>query len=152
MFGKGYGMPSSHAQFAAFFAVSLSLWLLLRHVPDPRAAGSYTSFAERLLVSIAGCISASAVAGSRVYLNYHTPKQVMAGVGAGAAFAIAWFIFTTLLRRLGWIGWGLENPVSRFLRLRDLITTEDLADAGWERWEARRRKRQLMNESGRKNR
>lgn len=30
MHGKGYGMPSSHAQFVAFFATYLGLWLLLR--------------------------------------------------------------------------------------------------------------------------
>ena len=34
MTGKGYGMPSSHAQFAFFFAVSISLFLLVRHGQD----------------------------------------------------------------------------------------------------------------------
>ena len=30
---KGYGMPSSHAQFVAFWAVALSLFLCVRHRP-----------------------------------------------------------------------------------------------------------------------
>ncbi|KAK3685499.1 PAP2 superfamily-domain-containing protein [Podospora appendiculata] len=33
--GKGYGMPSSHAQFACFWAVALTLFLLARHRPSP---------------------------------------------------------------------------------------------------------------------
>ena len=33
MLGKGYGMPSSHAQFVAFFAVYLGLWVVVRHDP-----------------------------------------------------------------------------------------------------------------------
>ncbi|KAK3499243.1 phosphatidic acid phosphatase type 2/haloperoxidase [Neurospora hispaniola] len=31
--GKGYGMPSSHAQFVSFWAVALGLFLLARHTP-----------------------------------------------------------------------------------------------------------------------
>ncbi|KAK3327273.1 hypothetical protein B0T19DRAFT_484416 [Cercophora scortea] len=33
--GKGYGMPSSHAQFAFFWAVAMTLFLLVRHRPSP---------------------------------------------------------------------------------------------------------------------
>ncbi|TKA61722.1 hypothetical protein B0A49_09999, partial [Cryomyces minteri] len=79
MNGKGYGMPSSHAQFVFFFSVSLTLFLLLRHNPYALHASPThipTSFAERALLSLAALASAAAVAGSRIYLNYHTPKQV----------------------------------------------------------------------------
>jgi len=137
MYGKGYGMPSSHAQFVAFFSLSLSLFLLLRHVPS--TSYSPSSFVERLLVSLVACLCAAAVAASRVYLNYHTPKQVLAGVAAGISSAVAWFVFTTYLRRWGWIDWALETWLSRKLRMRDLITAEDLIDAGWGRWESRRK-------------
>ncbi|KAB5563361.1 phosphatidic acid phosphatase type 2/haloperoxidase [Coniochaeta sp. 2T2.1] len=37
--GKGYGMPSSHAQFAVFWAVALSLFLVVRHKPRSTDAG-----------------------------------------------------------------------------------------------------------------
>ncbi|EXJ93554.1 hypothetical protein A1O1_01946 [Capronia coronata CBS 617.96] len=141
MYGKGYGMPSSHSQFVAFFAVSLSLFLIFRHVPTPSMSYSPSTLPERLLLSVLAYVGAGAVAASRVYLNYHTPKQVFVGVAAGVSFAIVWFVFTSCLRRSGWLEWGLDTWLSRRLRIRDLVTTEDLQDAGWERWETRRQAR-----------
>jgi dolichyldiphosphatase len=139
MYGKGYGMPSSHAQFVAFFAVSLTLFLLIRHVPTTSTSYSPSTFQERLLLSLLACLCAGAVAASRVYLNYHTPKQVWVGVGAGVFFAIIWFTVTTFLHQSGIVDWLLETTISRKLRVRNLITTEDIQDAGWGRWEARRK-------------
>ena len=63
------------------------------------------------------------------------------GSGAGAGSAVAWFIVTDLLRSSGWVEWALELNGSRMLRVRDLVVEEDLAEAGWQRWEERRRKR-----------
>ena len=55
MNGKGYGMPSSHAQFAFFFAVSLSLFLLVRHGRDEHedipSAAPFTSSHPRPLTT-----------------------------------------------------------------------------------------------------
>lgn len=146
-------MPSSHAQFVSFFAVSLTLFLLVRHQPSTQHGTSHkndndtliyptykqSTFLERLLLSSLAICGAASVAASRIYLSYHTPKQVNVGVAAGAIFAIAWFIFTSLLRSSGWLEWSLETGLARLVRLRDLITTEDLQDSGWGRWEARRR-------------
>jgi dolichyldiphosphatase len=144
MLGKGYGMPSSHAQFACFFSISLTLFLLLRHQPHPTHTHTPLSFLERLFVSLLALASAAAVAWSRIYLNYHTPRQVLVGCAAGVSIAIVWFIFTTYLRRSGWLEWGLETKWARHFRVRDLVVSEDLTDAGWIRWEDRRRKRQLQ--------
>ncbi|ETI24189.1 hypothetical protein G647_03558 [Cladophialophora carrionii CBS 160.54] len=141
MSGKGYGMPSSHSQFVAFFAVSLSLFLIFRHVPTQTTSYSPTSFPERIMLSFAAFMGAGAVAASRVYLNYHTPKQVWVGIAAGSFFAIIWFLFTTCLRQYGWLEWALDIWLARRFRIRDLITTEDIQDAGWGRWEERRRAR-----------
>lgn len=138
-------MPSSHAQFVAFFAISLSLFLLLRHRPSASTSYSPSTLTERALLSFVACCCASAVAASRVYLNYHTSKQVLVGVGAGASAAIAWFIVTTILRRHKWIDWALENSIARMLRMRDLVTTEDLVDAGWGRFELQRKARQAVS-------
>jgi dolichyldiphosphatase len=63
----------------------------------------------------------------------------MVGVAAGAIFAIVWFAFTTTLRRTGWIEWSLETQLASLVRMRDLIVTEDLQDAGWARWDERRK-------------
>jgi dolichyldiphosphatase len=49
----------------------------------------------------------------------------------------------SLQRRTGWIEWALDIRWARMLRMRDLVIGEDLVDAGWERWEAKRRKRQV---------
>lgn len=141
MYGKGYGMPSSHAQFATFFSLSLTLFLLFRHTPLPSAAHTPITFPQRVFLSGLALLCAGAVAASRIYLNYHTVKQVLVGSGAGAGSAVAWFIVTGLLRSNGWVEWALELNGSRMLRVRDLVIEEDLAEAGWQRWEERRRKR-----------
>ncbi|EAW08723.1 phosphatase PAP2 family protein [Aspergillus clavatus NRRL 1] len=136
MFGKGYGMPSSHAQFVAFFAVYLSLFLLVRHVPNP---DSTSYFLMRVVLAIGLCLGASAVAVSRIYLNYHTPRQVLAGCAAGVFCAVSWYLVTGVLRANGYIEWALDLGVSRLARLRDLVVSQDLTEAGWQQWEAQRK-------------
>ncbi|KAK1912112.1 hypothetical protein P3342_009711 [Pyrenophora teres f. teres] len=151
MHGKGYGMPSSHAQFVSFFSVTLALFLLFRHVPHPTDTHTPFSLGGRFLLSVLALVCAGAVAVSRIYLSYHTPKQVMVGCAAGAVFALVWFGFTTYLRRAGWIEWALETWLLRLLRVRDLVVQEDLVDSGWARWEDRR-KRQTFQVQGKKRR
>ncbi|GAM83735.1 hypothetical protein ANO11243_017250 [Dothideomycetidae sp. 11243] len=149
MNGKGYGMPSSHAQFMAFFAVSLTLFLLVRHNPHaPNASKTHipTKVWERLLLSAAITSVSAAVALSRIYLNYHTPKQVLVGCAAGAVIASGWFIATSLMRYVGLLDWILDLALVRYFRIRDLVVNEDLADAGWERWEQRKAKRSTSAE------
>lgn len=142
--GKGYGMPSSHAQFVAFWSLSLALFLLVRHKPLSRGkakmweGGRPWTLIERLAVSLAGVIVAAATAWSRIYLNYHTTKQVAAGATAGLVFALVWFVATEILRRTGWLAWGIELPPARMLRIRDLVVEEDMCQAGWEKWEEKK--------------
>ncbi|KPI37934.1 putative dolichyldiphosphatase [Cyphellophora attinorum] len=139
--GKGYGMPSSHAQFAAYFCLHLTLFLVLRHQTSQQTSTSHrpTSKIERLALSILVSFVAFLVATSRIYLNYHTPLQVWTGFGIGLAFAVLWFGFTTYLRSNGWVDWALDTKLARLFRMRDLLLTEDLQDAGWGRWEERRK-------------
>ncbi|KAL7812194.1 PAP2 domain-containing protein [Trichoderma gracile] len=164
--GKGYGMPSSHAQFVAFWSVSLALFLLVRHKPRPHQqqqkkqdansnlssslssrniniweGGRPWSLAERLAVSLAATLVAAATAWSRIYLNYHTTTQVAAGVAAGVVFALVWFVATDFLRRTGWLAWGLELPPAKMLRIRDLVVEEDMCQAGWEKWEEKKKRK-----------
>jgi dolichyldiphosphatase len=138
MNGKGYGMPSSHAQFVAYFAVSLALFLVFRHKPTYHAGRrnhTALSMAERLFWSLMALCMAAAVAWSRIYLNYHTQKQVLVGSAAGTVSAIGWFLVTSAVRKLGWLSHGIDHPVARFLRVRDLVIEEDLCQAGWEKWD-----------------
>ncbi|KAK7954524.1 hypothetical protein PG996_015331 [Apiospora saccharicola] len=154
MNGKGYGMPSSHAQFVAYFAVSLALFLVVRHRPaggsSRRRNHTPMSLPERVAWSLCGLGMAAAVAWSRIYLNYHTEKQVLVGSGAGAASAVVWFVITSILRQSGWLAWALDLPPARFLRARDLVVEEDLCQAGWEKWDdkmtALKAKKDLKNQ------
>lgn len=138
--GKGYGMPSSHSQFVAFFSLSLTLFLMFRHQTTTHTSYRPSTFLERLALSALSLICAVVVALSRIYLNYHTPRQVWIGFSAGLGFAVVWFLFTSYLRSAGWVDWGLDLVIARQLRFRDLVLTEDLQDAGWGRWEEARRK------------
>lgn len=141
MFGKGYGMPSSHAQFITFFAVYLSLFLVFRHTPTYAAEYPYCNFLLRTVVTAGLAVAAVGVSASRIYLNYHTPKQVLAGCAAGLVCACGWFMISSLLRNSGWIDWALDLTLARLMRIRDLVVSEDLTEAGWQRWEARRKRR-----------
>lgn len=158
MNGKGYGMPSSHAQFLAFYSVSLTLFLLYRHASPPSHASSSspnasTPLLHRVAVSIVSVMIAVSVAASRIYLNYHTPRQVVVGCAAGAVSAMAWFAITEYFRRTGWLHWMLDLDICRALRIRDLLAEEDLVEAGWREWEARmKRKRGIDGKDGRDNR
>jgi dolichyldiphosphatase len=148
MHGKGYGMPSSHAQFVAYFSTFLTLFLLLRHSPHhPHASSTHipTPYWQRLGLASLSIICAGAVAQSRIYLNYHTPQQVYAGVAAGVLCGVGWFVATSIARQYGLVEMLLELPVARWVRLRDLVVDEDLVDAGWERWETRKRRRAEMD-------
>ena len=140
-------MPSSHAQFMAFFAAYLTLFLLYRHTPTPASAYPYCDFLLRAALTVGLCAGASAVAVSRIYLNYHTPRQVLAGCSAGLVCACAWFVLTGALRRSGWIDWALNLTVARLVRIRDLVVSEDMAEAGWQRWEVQRLKRSQARKS-----
>ncbi|KAK0512800.1 hypothetical protein JMJ35_004817 [Cladonia borealis] len=159
MYGKGYGMPSSHAQFLAYFATSLSLFLLLLHHPPAQHYRSERPYShkplnlpQKISLSLLTFFLAAAVAASRVYLNYHTPTQVLVGCIAGGVSGLSWFVFTECLRRMGWLEWGLETWLGRMGRWRDLVVEEDLAEAGWRVWEERRDKRRRVDGVGGKKR
>lgn len=139
MHGKGYGMPSSHAQFVAFFSISLTLFLLCRHMPREKSS-SHTplSFWRRVLLSGLALANAGLVAWSRTYLSYHTPKQVLVGCAAGVVSAVGWFLVMAVVRQIGLLSWVLDHPLTRLFRMRDLVVEEDLCQAGWEKWEAKR--------------
>ncbi|RMY73374.1 hypothetical protein D0863_03927 [Hortaea werneckii] len=150
MLGKGYGMPSSHAQFVAFFSTYLTLFLLFRHNPHHHTIHPHrhtkTPLYQRALLAVASIVSAAAVAQSRIYLNYHHPRQVYVGVGAGVFCAVGWFTVTSIARYSGWVEALIDCTPARWLRFRDLVVNEDLVDAGWERWEMIKARRQQARE------
>lgn len=136
-------MPSSHAQFVAFFSVYLALFLLFRHSPHPSDTHTPTTLFERLLLAAWSFVFAATVCASRVYLQYHTVNQVLVGSLVGVLTAIAWFGVTTVVRRNGWTQRALESRALTMLRVRDLVVEEDLAESGWERWKNVSKRRHL---------
>ncbi|KAL5594798.1 hypothetical protein BROUX41_001707 [Berkeleyomyces rouxiae] len=161
-FGKGYGMPSSHAQFVAFWSVTIALFMLVRHSP-PGSTVATTRKAvpkngtqaprsrsipilERLFATVGAFGLAAAVASSRIYLGYHTLNQVLIGITAGVICALGWFFVTSMARQMGLLTWGLELPLVRWLRVRDLLLEEDPAAAGWEKWDTRRAMRTAVDQ------
>jgi len=139
--GKGYGMPSSHAQFIYFFASYLSLWMLYRVRYLPRV--------QRHLISGTVQILAFLVALSRVYLHYHTPRQVIVGVFAGSIIGIFWFLATEVLKNAAdGVLWDLllDNPISRSLLLKDMCSEIMLQQMEWNVWcdERSRRKSSIQ--------
>ena len=152
-------MPSSHAQFLAFFSAYLTLFLLGRHRPPlpehnriPLARGNLKTLipsphTQRVFLSMYVLGMAGLVSFSRIYLNYHTPKQVLVGCSAGIFSAFAWFGITSWFRSEGWLHWALDAEVCKWLRIRDLVVEEDLAEAGWREWDKRRRARQKDRKS-----
>lgn len=79
-----------------------------------------------------------ATAYSRIYLSYHTPKQVAVGLIAGSSFGTAYFFLVAWLRWSGWLEWALELGIVRMARIRDLVCEEDLVEIGWRVWEEKR--------------
>ena len=154
----GYGMPSSHAQFAGFWALTMALFLLVRYeskkssmafttskaASGAAAVGTVTSWHkrtslslfERIAASIAAFVVAFFIAWSRVYLHYHTPRQVLVGFAAGLVVGAGWFGVTSLARFTGLLAWGLQLPPAQYLRFRDLALEADPLQPGWEKWQA----------------
>ncbi|KAF3922638.1 Dolichyldiphosphatase [Orbilia brochopaga] len=131
--GKGYGMPSSHTQFMFFFATYISLWIALRNNAIQVAV-------KPLLLAVLPVL-ATAIAAARVYLHYHTTRQVLVGAGAGVVIGVGWFVATALMKGFaGGVIWDslLENPISKALYIKDECVDVDLQRRDWEVWWAAR--------------
>ena len=83
-----FGMPSSHSQFMWFCSAYLVLFTLFR----------LTHTVTWKTLSVALYLGASSLMSySRVYLQYHTPSQVVWGGVVGGLGALLWFLVTQLL-------------------------------------------------------
>ena len=76
--GKGYGMPSSHSQFAWFFCIFWFYYI--------------RSYKTHWLVQLIVLKSALLVSISRVYLGYHTVEQIVVGGVLGSMIALGWIL------------------------------------------------------------
>ncbi|KAJ1618916.1 phosphatidic acid phosphatase type 2/haloperoxidase [Pavlovales sp. CCMP2436] len=119
------GMPSDHAQFMAFWAVYICLFLK-RNVRFLSRPG------WRATLGAAVATLALLVALSRVYLGYHTAEQVAAGLCIGALSGSAWYhLYEAALRPNAARVLRSIRPLSSYLHLRDCSHLEDVVS-----WEA----------------
>ncbi|KAI1318323.1 Dolichyldiphosphatase 1 [Mortierella claussenii] len=125
--GDGYGMPSSHSQFMAYFA-AYTIILMYRRGITPGSIISPT-------VSALVVIWAALVVYSRVHLYYHTWQQVVAGTICGILFALLYYsIVQHILRPKGIFDWIVDHPWAKELYIRDTDAIPDLAQFDWESW------------------
>ncbi|KAL1124075.1 hypothetical protein AAG570_001845 [Ranatra chinensis] len=90
-----FGMPSSHAQFSWFFATYVIYFVFIRlhHMNNNTTLENAWK-----AVIILSCLSVAVfVTISRVYLQYHTWKQVIFGSIVGILFGTFWFALTHLV-------------------------------------------------------
>ncbi|TPX74706.1 hypothetical protein CcCBS67573_g04020 [Chytriomyces confervae] len=130
--GGDYGMPSSHAQFMAYFATFSVLHLHLRT--------SYKNPIWKHVLSLGTVLIAGLVAFSRVYLHYHTATQVLAGIQIGTILGLVWYLFSTriLLPFLVDTCKILEHPLCLQFCIRDTSDVGDLTLCEYEgirKWE-----------------
>uniref|UniRef100_A0A4W4ELP9 Dolichyldiphosphatase n=2 Tax=Electrophorus electricus TaxID=8005 RepID=A0A4W4ELP9_ELEEL len=137
-----YGMPSSHSQFIWFFIVYFLLFLYLRMHQTNNARCVELLWRHVLSVILLGV--ALSVSYSRVYLLYHTWRQVVYGGVAGMVVGVVWFfitqeVLTPIFPKIA--AW----PISEFFLIRD---TSLIPNILWfeytvTRSEARNRQRKL---------
>jgi len=88
----GYGLPSGHSGFAIGLAAWLILEMVLLHdkVPFKRGKGYK-------LMTILYLMVAPLIAISRVFLHYHSMKQIVWGAVTGIVMYSAWFLVMLMI-------------------------------------------------------
>ncbi|EDR10632.1 uncharacterized protein LACBIDRAFT_317313 [Laccaria bicolor S238N-H82] len=143
--GNGYGFPSSHSQYMAYFATFLICHLYVRHrfssAGYPLLDGLW-----RVVVYTGVLAWAGLVAYSRYYLGYHNARQIIWGLSIGSFLGLALYVVSELVPRCwpsSYLGrtkiWLLSNPVSTWLEIRDgwAVWPDAGRESEWVRWRKR---------------
>src|SRR5271169_4114430 len=110
-------MPSSHSQFMCFFATYVTLYLVFRYPPSPH--NYHLLFFRthkfklwlRCVQSLLVIMGSGTVCMTRIYLRYHTARQVLCGGGIGVLLGLMWYLTVGTLRILGVVDWVLGLPI-----------------------------------------
>ncbi|KAG6918964.1 hypothetical protein DXG01_010203 [Tephrocybe rancida] len=152
--GNGYGFPSSHSQYMAYFGSFLVCHMYFRH----RFATTGYFLIDQLwrVVVYFGLIAwPSSVAYSRYYLGYHSTNQVLWGVGIGISFGTSLYVVAELIpqRRPQSIMGNLKrsfisHPIPQWLQIRDgwAVWADGGREGEWVRWKTEWEKRQRTQE------
>ncbi|KAK9480493.1 PAP2 superfamily-domain-containing protein [Lipomyces japonicus] len=107
----GYGMPSAHAQFMAFFTTYVTLWMYFR--------ARHFSRRKRLLRLIFLLTLSGLVCYSRIYLYYHSVKQVLVGAVVGVVLGSGWLLVTATIREIGLLDYILDWGIVKWFYIKD---------------------------------
>ncbi|KAI9472729.1 dolichyldiphosphatase 1 [Coemansia mojavensis] len=116
--GDGYGMPSSHSQFMGFFAFYVCVYFETQvkvHVAHKRA------------IQLGAIVLAVLVLLSRVYLRYHTWRQVLVGAIVGIVSGAVWYWIVECIRSTNVFKHVLESNICRWLLIRDSRNVANIA-------------------------
>ncbi|KIM44955.1 hypothetical protein M413DRAFT_367393 [Hebeloma cylindrosporum] len=140
--GNGYGFPSSHSQYMAYFASFLACHLYFRH-RFASTGYSFLDFLWRMMV-YAGLVGWSGlVAYSRYYLGYHNVHQISWGLAIGAVLGVFLYIITEAIPTryprsvFAEVKFNiLNNPVVVWLQIRDgwAVWADGGREGEWIRW------------------
>lgn len=115
---QDHGMPSNHAQTAAFLSAYAIVFLW--HGCTVHHAALWKPAMTTLAM-----LAAAAVGASRIHLGEHSPAQVGVGSAVGAAVGVAWYaLYTAVLRPL--LLPLLEHPLARYFYARDASRVADV--------------------------
>ncbi|KAF9530374.1 PAP2-domain-containing protein [Crepidotus variabilis] len=140
--GTGYGFPSSHSQYMAYFTSFLFCHLYFRH------RFSSTGYAVidtlwRITVYCGLLAWTGLVAYSRYYLGYHNAYQIFWGLGIGATFGALLYLLSTAIPTwypnsiLGRFKIALiTHPIFTWMQVRDgwAVWADGGRDEEWKRW------------------
>ncbi|KAI9205383.1 uncharacterized protein BJ171DRAFT_501941 [Polychytrium aggregatum] len=122
--GEGYGMPSSHAQFIAYFSVYLILYTYRRLTFE-------SSYWKNVIAAVL-CAVMVAVSYSRIHLHYHSPEQAAVGVVIGTLFGMCWYFLSQhLILPLISYTQLLESGLFKFFLVRDTRGIPNLLKHEW---------------------
>jgi len=113
-----YGMPSSHAQFMAFFTIYFG-GLVLRNF-------HFRYFLTRHIIFLIVLISSIMVCLSRVYLGYHSREQVLIGSAIGMIVGILWYSIADPITVKYLFPSIKNNPIVKFCLIRDSSSVKDI--------------------------
>lgn len=140
--GNGYGFPSSHSQYMAYFTTFLLLHMYFRH----RFSSTGSKVIDtlwRVCVYLALLLWTGLVAYSRYSLGYHNLHQIFWGLVIGSLLGAFVYICAQLLPTmyphsvLGQIkAWIISNPLSTWFQLRDGwdVYPDGGREGDWIRW------------------
>ncbi|PPQ91884.1 hypothetical protein CVT25_000759 [Psilocybe cyanescens] len=140
--GNGYGFPSSHSQYMAYFASFLMAHLYFRH-RFSSTGSKIIDLLLRIIVYSALLGWAGLVAYSRYYLGYHSAHQIFWGQAIGTALGLSVYVLSEAIptrypnSSLGRLKtWLLNNPVVIWLQIRDgwAVWADGGREGEWLRW------------------